>query len=214
MELIDMCKALLIDHQPMTRLAMHVLLEQKGMDVVGAAETGVSGLALARDTQPDLILLDIALPKLDGLELLNRLRHAVGDCRLLVLTSLPASLYASRCLNAGANGFLSKQDDLDDIKAAIKSVMAGYSLFPCDMPIPAGRREKNGEEAGLLSLLSDRELTVLQNLASGRNNKEIAEQLFISHKTVSTYKSRLMEKLNTRRMVDLIDFARRNELCS
>ncbi|MNF30532.1 Virulence factors putative positive transcription regulator BvgA [compost metagenome] len=209
-----MCKALLIDHQPMTQLAMHVLLEQKGMDVVGAAETGVSGLALARDTQPDLILLDIALPKLDGLELLNRLRHAVNGCRLLVLTSLPASLYANRCLNAGANGFLSKQDDLDDIKAAIKSVMAGYSLFPCDMPIPAGRQEKNSEEVGLLSLLSDRELTVLQNLASGRNNKEIAEQLFISHKTVSTYKSRLMDKLNTRRMVDLIDFARRNELCS
>ncbi|MCY1348557.1 Virulence factors putative positive transcription regulator BvgA [compost metagenome] len=209
-----MCKALLIDHQPMTRLAMQVLLEQKEMDVVGAAETGVSGLALARDTQPDLILLDITLPKLDGLELLSRLRHAVSDCKLLVLTSLPASLYASRCRSAGANGFLSKQDDLDDIKAAIKSVMAGYSLFPSEVQIPSGRAEKTGEEVGLLSLLSDRELTVLQNLANGRNNKEIAEQLFISHKTVSTYKSRLMEKLHTRRMVDLIDLARRNELCS
>lgn len=204
-----MCKALLIDHQPMTRLAMQVLLEQKEMDVVGAAETGVSGLALARDTQPDLILLDITLPKLDGLELLSRLRHAVSDCKLLVLTSLPASLYASRCRSAGANGFLSKQDDLDDIKAAIKSVMAGYSLFPSEVQIPSGRAEKTGEEVGLLSLLSDRELTVLQNLANGRNNKEIAEQLFISHKTVSTYKSRLMDKLKTRNQVDLIDFARR-----
>ncbi|MCY1290847.1 Virulence factors putative positive transcription regulator BvgA [compost metagenome] len=92
--------------------------------------------------------------------------------------------------------------------------MAGYSLFPSEVQIPSGRAEKTGEEVGLLSLLSDRELTVLQNLANGRNNKEIAEQLFISHKTVSTYKSRLMEKLHTRRMVDLIDLARRNELCS
>jgi two-component system response regulator EvgA len=212
MELIDMCKALLIDHQPMTRLAVKMLMEQKGIEVIGAADTGVSGLSLARDAQPDLILLDIALPKLDGLEVLSRLRHAASDCKLLVLTSLPASLYASRCLKAGANGFVSKQDDLDDIKAAIKSVMAGYSLFPSDVSMPSARQEKSSEETSLLSLLSDRELTVLQNLANGKNNMEIAEQLFISHKTVSTYKSRLMEKLNTRRMVDLIDIARRNEL--
>ncbi|WP_375741592.1 response regulator [Pseudomonas boanensis] len=208
-----MCKVLLIDDQPMSRLAVSVLLEQEGIEVVGEADNGVSGISLARSLEPELVVLDISLPKLDGLEVLARLRQSLGECKLLVLTSLPASLYASRCLKAGANGFLSKQEGLENMRVAIKSVISGYSLFPGEAH--ASRAQQLRREPGTgLDDLSDRELAVLRKLANGKNNKEIAEQLFISHKTVSTYKSRLMEKLNTRRLVDLIDFARQNELCA
>ncbi|MBT8769296.1 response regulator transcription factor [Metapseudomonas boanensis] len=208
-----MCKVLLIDDQPMSRLAVSVLLEQEGIEVVGEADNGVSGISLARSLEPELVILDISLPKLDGLEVLTRLRQSLGECKLLVLTALPASLYASRCLKAGANGFLSKQEGLENMRMAIKSVISGYSLFPGEAH--ASRSQQLHREPGTgLDDLSDRELAVLRKLANGKNNKEIAEQLFISHKTVSTYKSRLMEKLNTRRLVDLIDFARQNELCA
>ena len=207
-----MCKALLIDDQPMSRLAAKVLLEQEGIRVVGEACDGVSGVSLARSLEPDLVVLEVALPRMDGLEVITRIHQSLNGCKVLVLTSLPASLYANRCLKAGANGFISKQVGLEHLTGAIRSVLSGYSLFPNETRV----QQESSSESGRSSLasLSDRELTVLRKLANGKNNKEIAEQLFISHKTVSIYKSRLMEKLNTRRMVDLIEFARCNKLCA
>jgi two-component system response regulator EvgA len=135
-----------------------------------------------------------------------------SNLKLLVLTSLPASLYANRCLQAGATGYLSKQEPAVSLISAVRSVLSGYSLFPSTVYLPVSNQPGERNDNQLLDSLSDRELAVLQNLASGKNNKEIAEQLFISHKTVSTYKSRLMDKLKTRNQVDLIDFARRYAL--
>ncbi|WP_285960220.1 response regulator transcription factor [Pseudomonas tohonis] len=205
-----MSKILLIDNQPMIRFATRVLLEREGYDIVGETENGVEGLSLARSLRPDLVILDIAVPKLDGMEVLTRLAAMDVNLKLLVLTSLPAALYANRCLQAGATGYLSKQEQAVSLIAATKSVLSGYSLFPSTVHLPVPSQA--GEDTQLLDSLSDRELAVLQNLANGKNNKEIAEQLFISHKTVSTYKSRLMDKLKTRNLVDLIDFARRYAL--
>ena len=115
-------------------------------------------------------------------------------------------------LQAGATGYLSKQEPAVSLISAVRSVLSGYSLFPSTVYLPVSNQPGERNDNQLLDSLSDRELAVLQNLASGKNNKEIAEQLFISHKTVSTYKSRLMDKLKTRNQVDLIDFARRYAL--
>ncbi|BBT14419.1 response regulator [Metapseudomonas otitidis] len=208
-----MSKILLIDNQPMIRFATRVLLEREGYEIVGETENGVEGLSMARSLRPDLVILDIAIPKLDGLEVLGRLSAMDVNLKLLVLTSLPAALYANRCLQAGATGYLSKQEQAVSLISATRSVLSGYSLFPSTVHLPSGAQEGGSpNDSQLLDSLSDRELAVLQNLANGKNNKEIAEQLFISHKTVSTYKSRLMDKLKTRNLVDLIDFARRYAL--
>ncbi|WP_271410273.1 response regulator transcription factor [Pseudomonas sp. Q1-7] len=204
-----MNKVLLIDNQPMIRFATRVLLEREDYDVVGETESGVEGLSLARSLRPDLVILDIAIPKLDGLEVLGRLSGMDANLKVLVLTSLPASLYANRCLQAGATGYLSKQEQAVSLISAVRSVLSGYSLFPSTVHLPANTQSGGSSDSHLLDTLSDRELAVLQNLANGKNNQEIAKQLFISHKTVSTYKSRLMDKLKTRNQVDLIDFARR-----
>ncbi|AOE82914.1 response regulator transcription factor [Pseudomonas sp. TCU-HL1] len=204
-----MNKVLLIDNQPMIRFATRVLLEREDYDVVGETENGVEGLSMARSLRPDLVILDIAIPKLDGLEVLGRLNSMDANVKLLVLTSLPASLYANRCLQAGATGYLSKQEQAVSLISAVRSVLSGYSLFPSTVHLPCSSLGGESGDSHLLDTLSDRELAVLQNLANGKNNQEIAKQLFISHKTVSTYKSRLMDKLKTRNQVDLIDFARR-----
>ncbi|MCY1309844.1 putative transcriptional regulator [compost metagenome] len=136
------------------------------------------------------------------------------NLKLLVLTSLPASLYANRCLQAGVSGYLSKQEQAVSLVSAVRSVLSGYSLFPNSVHLASAAQPGECGDSRLLESLSDRELAVLQNLANGKNNQEIAKQLFISHKTVSTYKSRLMDKLKTRNQVDLIDFARRYVLPS
>lgn len=204
-----MNKVLLIDNQPMLRFATRVLLEREDYDVVGETENGVEGLSMARSLRPDLVILDIAIPKLDGLEVLGRLSAMDANVKLLVLTSLPASFYANRCLQAGATGYLSKQEQAVSLISAVRSVLSGYSLFPSTVHLPDASQQGECGDSQLLDTLSDRELAVLQNLANGKNNQEIAKQLFISHKTVSTYKSRLMDKLKTRNQVDLIDFARR-----
>ncbi|MCO6060274.1 response regulator transcription factor [Pseudomonas sp. MOB-449] len=204
-----MNKVLLIDNQPMIRFATRVLLEREDYDVVGETENGVEGLSMARALRPDLVILDISIPKLDGLEVLGRLSSMDANLKLLVLTSLPASLYANRCLQAGATGYLSKQEQAVSLISAVRSVLSGYSLFPSTVHLPDSSQGSESGDSHLLDTLSDRELAVLQNLANGKNNQEIAKQLFISHKTVSTYKSRLMDKLKTRNQVDLIDFARR-----
>lgn len=204
-----MSKILLIDNQSMTRFATRVLLEREGYEIVGETENGVEGLSLARALQPDLVILDISIPKLDGLEVLGRLGGMGQSIKRLVLTGLPASLYANRCLQAGACGYLSKQEQAVSLVSAVRSVLSGYSLFPSSVHLSAALQPGECGDSHLLDSLSDRELAVLQNLANGKNNQEIAKQLFISHKTVSTYKSRLMDKLKTRNQVDLIDFARR-----
>jgi two-component system response regulator EvgA len=209
MENQQMNKVLLIDNQSMIRFATRVLLEREDYEVVGETESGVEGLSMARALRPDLVILDIAIPKLDGLEVLGRLSSMDANLKLLVLTSLPASLYANRCLQAGATGYMSKQEQAVSLISAVRSVLSGYSLFPSTVHLPDSSQRGECSDSHLLDTLSDRELAVLQNLANGKNNQEIAKQLFISHKTVSTYKSRLMDKLKTRNQVDLIDFARR-----
>ena len=131
-----MSKILLIDNQPMIRFATRVLLEREGYDIVGETENGVEGLSLARSLRPDLVILDIAVPKLDGMEVLTRLAAMDVNLKLLVLTSLPAALYANRCLQAGATGYLSKQEQAVSLIAATKSVLSGYSLFPSTVHLP------------------------------------------------------------------------------
>jgi len=115
-------------------------------------------------------------------------------------------------MRAGAMGFVAKTGELDELQKAIKAIMSGYSCFP-SLPTSSVRRDDLQEtERQMIECLSDRELTVLQMLALGLGNKEIAEQMLLSHKTISTYKTRLKEKLRMSSVVHLSTFAQRNHL--
>jgi len=131
---------------------------------------------------------------------------------VLVLTSQSAQFYSMRCMKAGAAGYISKTNDLDELVKAIKVVIDGYTFFPNLASSSVRRSDAQATDLELIQSLSDRELTILQQLAKGLSNKEIGEAMLLSNKTVSTYKTRLIEKLNVKSVVYLADFAKRNNL--
>ncbi|MDZ3995781.1 response regulator transcription factor [Pseudomonas sp. Teo4] len=207
-----MNKVLIVDDHPVIRLAVRMLMERHGYDVVAETDNGVAALQLTREHLPDIVVLDIGIPKLDGLEVIARMASASPGSRVLVLTSQAPGHFSMRCMQAGASGYVCKQQELTELLSAIKAVLSGYSYFP-NQALHASRGRVGGAtESEMVERLSAREMMVLQQLTRGKSNKEIAESMFLSNKTVSTYKTRLLFKLNARSLVDLIELAQRHGL--
>ncbi|TEP99544.1 response regulator transcription factor [Pseudomonas aeruginosa] len=206
-----MSRILIVDDHPVIRMAMKMLLEAEGHQIVGDTDNGVDAISLGRELKPDLVILDIGIPRLDGLEVISRLMVLALPLKMLVLTGQSASLFALRSMQAGAAGFVCKQGGLAELVTAVNAVASGYSYFPSSAMRPV-QQGAYSDDVELLGRLSDREVSVLQYLSQGYSNKQISEQMFISNKTVSTYKARLLLKLNAGSLVDLIEFAKRNTL--
>lgn len=206
---------IVVDDHPAIRLAVRSALEGGGeFKVVGEAGDGPTALAAIRDLQPDLVILDLDLPRLSGLDLIERLRKSQPATKLLVLSAQQESIFAARTVQAGANGFMSKSEDMSAVTQAAKTVLAGYSMFPTSALSSHANTNAGAPPDALMKSLSDRELTVLQYLARGMSNKEIAETLLISNKTISSYKTRIFEKLGISTLVELVDFTRAHNLVS
>lgn len=206
-----MSRILIVDDHPVIRMAMKMLLEAEGHQIVGDTDNGVDAISLGRELKPDLVILDIGIPRLDGLEVISRLMVLALPLKILVLTGQSASLFALRSMQAGAAGFVCKQGGLAELVTAVNAVASGYSYFP-QLAMRPVQQGAYSDDVELLGRLSDREVSVLQYLSQGYSNKQISEQMFISNKTVSTYKARLLLKLNAGSLVDLIEFAKRNTL--
>ncbi len=206
-----MSRILIVDDHPVIRMAMKMLLEAEGHQIVGDTDNGVDAISLGRELKPDLVILDIGIPRLDGLEVISRLMVLALPLKILVLTGQSASLFALRSMQAGAAGFVCKQGGLAELVTVVNAVASGYSYFPSSAMRPV-QQGAYSDDVELLGRLSDREVSVLQYLSQGYSNKQISEQMFISNKTVSTYKARLLLKLNAGSLVDLIEFAKRNTL--
>ncbi|MFJ4344054.1 response regulator [Pseudomonas sp. NPDC089401] len=200
----------IVDDHPVIRLAVRMLLENQHYKVVGESDNGVDAMQMIRETEPDLVILDISIPKLDGLEVLSRFQAMALPLKVLILTAQSPALFAVRCMHSGAAGYVCKAEDLGELLSAIKAVLAGYNYFPSQAI--HGDHETADADLRLFRLVNDRELMVLQLFAQGRSNKEIAKGMFLSNKTVSTYKKRLMQKLQVDTLVDLIEIAKRNAL--
>ncbi|MCY1397255.1 Virulence factors putative positive transcription regulator BvgA [compost metagenome] len=202
----------IVDDHPVIRLAVRMLLENEGYRVVGESDNGVDAMQMVRECLPELIILDISIPKLDGLEVLARFNSMNIPLKILVLTAQSPALFAIRCMQSGASGYVCKQEDLSELLSAIKAVLSGYNYFPSQALNAVRQDNDSHSEAERFKLVNDRELMVLQLFAQGRTNKEIAKGMFLSNKTVSTYKKRLMQKLNASSLVELIEIAKRNAL--
>ena len=202
----------IVDDHPVIRLAIRMLLEHEGYEIVGETDNGVDAMQMIRESVPDLVILDISIPKLDGLEVLARFNTMNPRVKTLVLTAQPPALFAMRCMHSGAAGYVCKQEDLSELVSAIKAVFSGYHYFPGQAL--SSEKYENGEssEMQLFKLVNDRELMVLKLFAQGKTNKQIATDMFLSNKTVSTYKKRLMQKLQVSSMINLIELAKRNAL--
>src|SRR5882757_1040116 len=209
-------RVLLAEDQPIVRAGFRALLQaQPDIDVVGEASTGTEAVSAAHELRPDLVLMDIRMPELDGLEATRMITAAseLASTRVLVLTTFELDEYVFGALRAGASGFLLKGGEPSDLLSAIHLVAAGESLLAPSVtkrlieayiaqPEQATTVTPDG-----LDELSPRELEVLGLVARGSTNREIAEALFLSPLTVKTHVSRILTKLHARDRVQLVVIA-------
>lgn len=203
----------IIDDHPLMRMAVRVMLEGAGHTILEEVDNGVDAIEVIRKQLPDLIVLDLSIPKMDGLAVIAHLKAIGISTRVLILTSGDSKNFAMRSLQAGAAGFVCKDDNLDELVGAVKAVLSGYSYFPANtIHQLRDNAQAASEESLLIGQLSDREITVLKLLARGMGNQAIADELLINHKTVSTYKVRLQRKLSVENLIALGELAKRNGL--
>lgn len=208
-----MSSVLVVDDHPMILLAVRSILERNGYEVVGEAENGVEALVKHRELEPDLVILDIRIPNLQGIEVIRRIAGSGLNTKILVLSSMPAEILAKRCERAGASTFVCKKSGLKDLLQSVRSTLNGYS------DLPAGSRvndlkitDQQVDDSRRLSRLTDQEIMVLQYLAAGTSAADAAREMMLSVKTISTYKCRLLAKLEIADMLELQIFAERNSL--
>ena len=203
---------IIMDEHPIVRMSIEVLL-QKNKNIQVKLKSGDSHEVLdcIRNHPIDLVILDIEMTGTDGFVLLKRIRNLNKDIKVLFLSSKSEAFYAGRAIRAGANGFVSKRKDLGEIYNAVEMILTGYSFFP---PETLSFINHLGSRTGAAvdMPLSNREVTVLRYLANGLSNKEIADQLLLSNKTISAHKSNIFSKLGVQSIVELIDYAKAHEL--
>jgi two-component system, NarL family, response regulator, fimbrial Z protein, FimZ len=200
-----MKRIVIIDDHPIIRGTLAgVLRADPELELVGDSGDGEEGLKMVLTKCPDLVILDLDLPRLDGLSMIRRIRAQNLETRILVLSAKSEHVMASYTRSAGANGYVSKGREISELVTALKTVLYGYDCFPVDAA-------DTSFECGLKSL-SAREIEVLQYLARGIRNRDIANRLCLSDKTVSTYKSRIQEKLGLSSLAALIEFASLHKL--
>lgn len=190
-----MRKAIIVDDHPFILATVRMLVMNAGFEVVAECDNGVDAVHQCEQYQPDLLVLDLAIPDLDGLEVIRQLKERKNNCKIVVLTSQNSEQFTLRCMQAGAAGYVSKKDNLSMLSETINTVMSGYSLFP---QLSQDSSENGGmtEIEQRLARLSNRERVVMKYLINGMSNKHIAEELSLSEKTISTYKTRIYEKMN------------------
>ncbi|MFB7598812.1 response regulator [Streptomyces sp. NPDC056160] len=204
-------RIVLADDQPLVRSGLRVLVaDHPDLEIAGEAATGAEAVRLAVDLAPDVVVMDIRMPGMDGIEATRRITAGAGTTRVLVLTTFDEDEYVYGSLRAGASGFLVKDMALDDILAAIRVVAAGDALIApsvtrrliadfADRPAAAPRRPARAVEG-----LTEREREVLTLVGRGRSNTEIAQDLFITVATAKSHVSRLFTKLGARDRVQLV----------
>ena len=213
-------RVVIADDQPLVRAGFRMILESEdGIEIVGEAENGREAVDIARRTRPDVVLIDVRMPVLDGIEA-TRLLTAPGfpsddalPLRVLVMTTFDLDEYVYASLRAGASGFLLKDTPADDLVAAVRTVAHGDAVvspsvtrrlidrFTEVMPDPSADRSE------MLATLTDREHEVLALIARGRSNAEIAAELFVAETTVKTHVGRVLTKLGLRDRVQAVVLA-------
>ena len=208
-----MISVLIVDDQELVREGLRMLLDaEPDLSVVGEAGNGSQALAQARRLDPDVILMDVRMPEVDGVEATARLVRGGGRARILMLTTFNLDEYVYRAMKAGASGFLLKDATREQLAGAVRTVAAGESLLApaitrrliddfCRGPAPGAAT------ASAVGPLSERELEVVRLVAQGLSNCEVAARLYLSEATVKSHVARILAKLGLRDRVQVVVFA-------
>jgi DNA-binding NarL/FixJ family response regulator len=215
----DTIRVLLVDDQELLRMGYAMVLDaQDDIEVVGEAADGAAALELIAAHHPDVVLMDVRMPGMDGIEATTKAIQAHPDVKIIVLTTFDLDEYAFAALKAGASGFLLKDVKPADLATAIRHVAAGdaaisprvaramLELFAPSLPAP-GTAAPRGAQHPRLSALTEREVEVLVTLAEGLSNAEIAERLYLSEATVKTHLGNILAKLGLRDRVQAVVLA-------
>ena len=209
-------RALVVDDQLMVRAGLRMLLaEEPDIEVVAEAGNGFEAVAQAARFHPDVVLMDIRMPELDGLEATRRILAAHATTKVLVLTTFNLDDYVFEALRAGASGFVLKDDPPDQLIAAVRTVAAGEALLSPQVTknvISHFARQQHQPPPHAVDTLTSREMDVFRLIASGLSNAEIGAELFISDTTVKTHVTRLLQKLEVRDRAQAIVLAYQSNL--
>ncbi|MEH7383680.1 response regulator transcription factor [Bacillus sp. JJ1533] len=213
-----MVKLLIVDDHAVVRSGLMMLLNGKNnIEVIGEASEGDEAIKKAKELNPDVVLMDLSMPHgKDGLTATQELHELMPDIAILILTMHDDEEYLFRAIHAGASGYILKNAPHEDLLGAIESVSSGnaYLTPSATKVLMSGYldRVKNGDNSDSFALLSEREKEVLEWIAKGYANKDIAEHLVISVKTVESHKSNLMEKLGLKTRPELVKYAMKKGL--
>jgi two-component system invasion response regulator UvrY len=201
---------LLVDDHELVRTGIKRLLEDEpGIEVVGEAECGEDALRLVRSSPPDVILMDVSMPGIGGLETTRKLLQIDPGLKVIVVTVHDDEPYPTRLLQAGALGYLTKRCGVGEIVAAIKTVHAGQRYVSSRVARSLALQMLPGSDGSPFDNLSQREMQVMLMVTQGQGIQEISDRLCLSPKTVSTYRYRLFEKLGVHNDVELTHLAMR-----
>jgi DNA-binding NarL/FixJ family response regulator len=204
------------DHAVLRQSLRYMLASQAGIEVVGEASNGREAVELAEKLQPDVVLMDTIMPGLNGIEATRQIRRRVPRTRVLMLTGYLEDEHVAGALKAGASGYVVKKSELDELLLGIQAVNRGNPYFSSsigggDLTDYLWQLKNNAGRSGY-DLLTAREREVLQLIAEGSSNQNIAQELFISVKTVEAHRAHIMTKLHAKNRTDLIRYALRKGL--
>lgn len=199
---------LIVDDHELVRMGIRLLLEHtKDISIVAEANDGESALKAVKRYYPDVVLLDIKMPGMDGWEVTRRLKQIKPDIRIIVLTAAVTEPLPARLLQLGAMGYLTKDSAAEEMLDAIKKVSQGERYLSAEVARKIALDSLSASSASPLELLSEREMQVMFMLTSGSTINQIAEKLFLSPKTVGTYRYRMFEKLGIKNDIELMHLA-------
>ena len=203
-----MIRILIADDHPLFREGLrHILAGCPDFTVAGEASNGQEVLEKVWNNEYEMVLLDIAMPGTPGLEVLKRLKIEKPKLPVLVLSMYPEEQYAVRVIKAGASGYLTKESASEELITAIRRISGGRKYITASIAERLADDVEPTAEKPLHDTLSDRELEVFRMIAAGKTTTQIAEELFLSVKTISTYRSRILEKMKMKTNAELIHYA-------
>lgn len=206
-----MIRVLIVDDHDLVRTGIRRLLEDRktsdGIEVIGEAASGEEAILRARELSPDVVLMDVNMPGIGGLEAMRRLLLHDSTTKIVVVTVHAQGPFPRRLLEAGASGYLTKGCDVEEMVSAIKTIARGGKHISPDIAQQLALSMLPGSDESPFDRLSQREMQILLMITQGHKSQVISDKLCLSPKTVSTYKSRLHDKLNVRNDVELIRMA-------